>query len=100
VAFRCHVILRAVSGQSRRAVARLLDISASCGIELMQRVDSTGECRPCKFGGHKRYAVAGHEDKVRAPVAEKPDLTIPELGQKIAALGIKVGRSAVARSFR
>ncbi len=54
-------------------------------------------CRPRKFGGHKRYALAGHEDKVRALVAEKPDLTITELWQKIAALGIKVGRSAVAR---
>ena len=91
-------MVRAVRcGQSRREVARLLDVSASCVIKLMQRLDATGECRPRKFGGHKRYALAGHEDKVRALVAEKPDLTITELWQKIAALGIKVGRSAVAR---
>ena len=47
---------------------------------------------PRKFGGHKRYALAEHEDKVRALVAEKPDLTIAELWQKVTALGIKVGR--------
>jgi len=31
------------------------------------------------------------------PLAEKPDLTIPELGQKITAAGSAVGRSAVGR---
>ena len=75
----------------------MFDVSASCVIKLMQRVDATGDCQPRKFGGHKRYALAEHEDKVRALVAEKPDLTIAELWQKVTALGIKVGRSAVGR---
>ena len=35
--------------------------------------------------------MAEHEDKVRALVAEKPDLTITELWQKITAHGIKAG---------
>ena len=86
-----------LSGQSRHEVARMFDVSASCVIKLMQRVDATGDCQPRKFGGHKRYALAEHEDKVRALVAEKPDLTITELWQKITAHGIKAGRSAVAR---
>ena len=94
---RERMVRAVLSGQSRREAARLLDVSASCVIKLMQRRDTTGECRPRKLGGHKRYALAGHEDKVRALVAEKPDLTITELWQKITALGIKVGRSAVAR---
>ncbi|MGH9677086.1 MAG: IS630 family transposase, partial [Candidatus Acidiferrum sp.] len=76
-------IVRAVlSGQSRREAARLLDVGASCMIKLMRRVDSTSECRPRKFGGHKRYVLAGREDKVRALVAEKPDPTITGLWQK------------------
>jgi transposase len=75
----------------------MFDVSVSCVIKLMQRVDATGDCQPRKFGGHKRYALAEHEDKVRALVAEKPDLTITELWQKITAHGIKAGRSAVAR---
>ena len=75
----------------------MFDVSASCMIKLMQRVDATSNCRPRKFGGHKPYALAEHEDKVRALVAETPDLTITELWQKITALGIRVGRSAVAR---
>src|SRR3984893_14258247 len=86
-----------LSGQSRHEVARMCDVSASCVIKLMQRVDATGDCQPRKFGGHKRYALAEHEDKVRALVAEKPDLTITELWQKSPAHGSKAGRSAVAR---
>ncbi|MGB8897969.1 MAG: hypothetical protein WCC90_01355 [Methylocella sp.] len=43
----------------------MFDVSASCVIKLMQRVDATGDCQPRKFGGHKRYALAEHEDKVR-----------------------------------
>src|ERR1700732_4571814 len=86
-----------LSGQSRHEVARMFDVSASCVIKLMQRVDATGDCQPRKFGGHKRYALAEHEDKVRAHVVEKPDLTITELWQKITSQGIKVGRSDVTR---
>ena len=94
---RERMVRAVLAGQSRREVARMFDVSASCVIKLMQRVDATSNCRPRKFGGHKHYALAEQEDKVRAFVAETPDLTIPELWQKITALGIRVGRSAVAR---
>ncbi len=60
-----------VSGQSRHEVARMFDVSASCVIKLMQRVDATGDCQPRKFGGHKRYALAEHEDTVRGLVLAK-----------------------------
>ena len=94
---RERMVRAVLAGQSRREVARMFDVSASCMIKLMQRVDATSNCRPRKFGGHKHYALAEQEDKVRAFVAETPDLTIPELWQKITALGIRGGRSAVAR---
>jgi transposase len=94
---RERMVRAVLSGQSRHEVARTFNVSASCVIKLMQRVTATGDCRPRKFGGHKRFTLAEHEDKVRAFVAERPDLTITELWQKITALGIKVGRSAVGR---
>ncbi len=94
---RERMVRAVLSGHSRHEVARMFDVSASCVIKLMQRVDATGDYRPRKFGGHKNYALAEHEDKVRALVSEEPDLTITELWQKITARGVKVGRSAVAR---
>ncbi len=67
---RERTVRAVLSGQSRREAARLFDVSASCVIKLMRRLDATGECRSRKFGGHKRHALAVHEDKVRALVAE------------------------------
>jgi hypothetical protein len=58
---------------------------------------SHGGCRPQKFGGHKRAALADHEAKVRALVAARPDMTVTELWRELTAQGIKVGRSAVGR---
>src|ERR1700731_826982 len=85
-----------LSGQSRHEVARMFDVSASCVIKLMQRVDATGDCQPRKFGGHKRYALAEHEDKVRALVAERPDdhRTVAE-DHRARDQGGAVGRRAI-----
>ena len=79
---RERMVRAVLAGQSRREVARMFDVSASCMIKLMQRVDATSNCRPRKFGGHKHYALAEQEDKVRALVAETPDLTITNCGRR------------------
>jgi transposase len=94
---RDRLVLAVLSGQSRRNVARRFDVSPSCVIKLMQQRETTGDCLPRKFGGHKRHALAEHEDKVRALVAAQPDLTITALWKKLTALKIKVGQSAVGR---
>src|SRR5664279_1317502 len=90
---RGRLVLAVLSGQSRRNVARSFDVSPSCVIKLMQQWETTGDCLPRKFGGHKRHALAEHEDQVRALVAAQPDLTITALWKKLTALKIKVGRS-------
>lgn len=90
--------VRAVqAGRSRHEVARMFEVSASCVIKLMHRYETTGDYGPGKFGGHKRSALIGFEDKVRELVAEQPDVTVTELWRKLTGLGIKVGRSAVGR---
>ena len=94
-------MVRAVeSGRSRHEVARLFGVSHSCVIKLMQRHRETGQVRPAKFGGYKKPILAEHEDKVRALVEARSDLTISELCRELAALGISVGRSSVDRFMR
>ncbi len=61
---RERMVRAVLAGQSRREVARMFDVSASCMIKLMQRVDATSNCLPRKFGGHMHYALAEKEDKV------------------------------------
>ena len=87
-----------LSGQSRHEVARMFDVSVSCVIKLMQRVDATGDCQPRKFGGHNRYALAEHEDKVRGACCGKtrPDdhRTVAE-DHRARDQGGAVGRRAI-----
>ena len=91
-------MVRAVeSGRSRNDVARIFSVSVSCVVKLMQRYRSTGDYRALKFGGHKKPALAGHEETVRALIAARPSLTISELSIELAGLGIEVSRSSVDR---
>jgi transposase len=82
---RYRLVLAVLSGLSRRNVARSFDVSPTCVIKLMLPWETTGGCLPHKIGGHKRHALAEHEDKVRALVAAQPALTI--------TAPIKVGRA-------
>jgi putative transposase len=94
---RERIVEAVEAGDSRHEVARTFGVSPSCVIKLLQQWQTTGDCRPRGFGGHKRYALADHEAEVRALVAAQPDLTVTELWREIQARGIKAGRSAVGR---
>ena len=87
------------AGGSRREVARIFGISASCVVKLMQRFSALGHCRPDKFGGYKRPILEEHEDMVRALIRARPDLTISELWQELTGAEINVdGRRSAASS--
>jgi transposase-like protein len=60
------------AGQRQHEVARIFGVSASCVIKLMHCYEATGDDGPGKFGGHKRSALIGFEDKLRGLVAEQP----------------------------
>jgi transposase len=94
---RKRIVGAVQAGRSRHEVARIFEVSASCVIKLMQRFLATGHCRPEKFGGYKRPILAEHEEKVRALLRARPDLTISELWHELTGAGIKVGRSSVGR---
>jgi transposase len=79
---RGRLVRAVLAGQSRGKAARSFDVSASCVIKLMRQWETTGGCLLRKFGGHKRHALAAHEDKVRALVTAQPDLTITALWRR------------------
>jgi transposase len=91
-------IVRAVeAGSSRRAAAAQFAVSESCAIKLVQRWERTGSVVPAVRGGKKPFALAGHEDRVRALLAAQPDITLDELRVQLAGEGIVVGRSSIDR---
>jgi transposase len=91
-------IVRAVeAGASCRSAARRFAVSVSCVIKLVQRWRRTGMLAPGRMGGHRDYVLAAHEERVRALLATRPDLTLDELREALAQDGVRVGRSSVGR---
>lgn len=91
---REQVVRTVRSGISRRTTAQLFDVSLGFVVKLMQRWGRDGTLEPKRMHA---YALAEHAGRVRALVAEQPDLTIDALHQRLAAAGIRVGRASVGR---
>ena len=92
---------RAVSlveaGQSRRAVARLLDLGEATVIRWTRRHTMTGGCTAKPMGGKRRAVLLNERDWLLARVAAVPDLTVRALRAELAARGTRVSNDAVWR---
>ena len=66
----------------------------------LSRWRENGQIARGKFGGHKRHLLADHAERVDKLVTAAPDLTLAALCQRLAAQGIKVSTSALARFVR
>ena len=97
---RERIVRTIEAGSSRRAAAAQFAVSESCAIKLMQRWERTGSVAPAPFGGKKPFALTKHEEKVRALLKAKPDLTLDELTAQLVGQGIVVGRSSVDRYLK
>lgn len=94
-------LVRAVSGgSSRNAAAKKFEVSVSAVIKLLQRWKATGSYMPAQIGGYRKPLLAGHADRIRELLAEKPDMSLAELKKRLAAAGIRVGRTAISRFLR
>ena len=85
------------AGASRHAVAERFAVSASAVIKLLQRYRAEGTIAPRKVGGSLRPALEPHYDRVRALVAQTPDITIDDLQLRLADEGIPISRSPLGR---
>lgn len=89
---------RAVSlieaGQSRRAVARLLDLGEATVIRWMQRHTMTGGCAAKPMGGGRRAVLLHERAWLLARVAAVPDLTVRALRAELALRGTRVSNDA------
>ena len=85
------------AGGSCHAVAERFAVSASAVIKLMRRCRAEGTIAPRKIGGSLRPALEPHYDRVRALVAQTPDLTIDDLRSRLAQEGVATSRAALGR---
>jgi transposase len=74
------------SGSSRRAAARLFDVSASFAVKLADRIVRTGSAEPARQGRPPGSGkLAAHLSALLEWVEAEPDITMPELSAKLAA---------------
>lgn len=87
---RERVVAAVAGGQSRRAVARLFQISPSAVIKWTQRFTTTGSATAKAIGGIRRDALGEQRDWLRRRLAEKPDLTLEALRSELMTRGLQV----------
>ena len=95
--FRRRMVDTVRSGVSCRKTSELFQVSVSCVIKLMQRVEATGDVSPARFGGFKTSPLVAHEDDLRAWVSQTPEITIAELQSRLEEKGTRSSHAAIAR---
>ena len=99
VDLRERVVARVEAGHSRRAAAARFEVSASFAVKLLARRRATGCVAAARQGrppgGGK---LAPHLAFLMAQVEERPDVTMPELADILAAEhGVRAHPSSLSR---
>jgi transposase len=86
------------AGQSRRAAAAHFKVSVSFVVNLVKAYRTTGSFAPKPRGGRRHAKIDPHRAFLLSRVAEKNDITMPELaGDLEAAAGAKVAPASLSR---
>jgi transposase len=94
---RRRVVGTIEGGSTIPEAAEQCGVSISSVVRFLRLHRATGSVESAKFGGYKDFTLAGHEDLVRQLVAEQPDITLAELGDRLRKKKITVGKSSISR---
>jgi transposase len=76
-------------------------VSFSTAIKWLERYRREGSRAPVGHGGHRRSALMPHREFLEAARAEKPDVTLQELCDRLSSeKGVKADTSMMSRFFR
>ncbi len=97
---RARVVGMFEAGESRREVARLLDIGASTAIRWIERWTSTGSVAAKSGTGHCRSPLEAHRQWLLDLTTAEPDLTLDEIRVRLAReKKLRAGRSSIGRFY-
>ena len=74
-----------VGGMSCRGAAARFGVSVSSAIKWQGRYRATGNRGPVGTGGHRRSKLEAERSWLLAALAEKPDITLQALSERLAA---------------
>ena len=97
---RARVVASIEQGATRAEAAEQHQISLSTVGRFLRRQRETGSVSPAQFGGYKRHALAGQEERIRQWVRQQPDITLAEIAAKLARRKVTVSLSAIFRFLR
>ncbi len=87
------------AGHSCHAGARHFDVSVAFVVRLMAAYRTTGSLAAQPEGGWRYSKLDPHREFLIRRVAEKGDITMPQLAADLLALGTKITPAAIARWF-
>ena len=91
------IIKTLAGGCTIEQTAKDYEVSLSTVTRFRRRLRATGNIKPDKFGGHKPYALKGHEKQIKRWIREQPDITFKQLRARLLKQGIAVTKSSIAR---
>lgn len=95
---RERVVAFVEAGHSRRVAAAHFRVSPSFVIKLMMLFRQTGRVDHRQLGGQRRFKLDRHRSFILERVAERADITMPELADKLAlATGTRADPSSLSR---
>lgn len=97
---RQRVVAFVEDGHSCRAAAAHFDVSVSFVVKLVAAFRATGSYAPKPEGGWRYSKLDPQRRFLERRVAEKPDITMPELASELAALGVAIDPASLSRWFR
>jgi transposase len=93
-----RVVAFVEAGHSRRVAAAHFRVSPSFVIKLMMLFRQTGRVDHRQLGGQRRFKLDRHRSFILERVAERADITMPELAVKLAlATGTRADPSSLSR---
>ena len=93
---RERIVAAREKGHSTAEVVLLFRVSKASVERYWSQYQRTGKVEPRQRGGYRHSCLEGHDERLRAWIGEKKDLTLAELRERILRdLGIKVGNTAL-----
>jgi transposase len=87
------------AGHSCHAAARHFEVSVAFVVRLMAAYRATGSLAAKPEGGWRYSKLDPHREFLLQRVAEKGDITMPQLAAELAARGTKILPASIARWF-
>ena len=97
---RRRVVRFVEAGHSCHEAARHFDVSVAFVVRLMAADRATGSLAPKPEGGWRYSKLDPHRDFLLQRVAEKGDITMPQLAAELAARGTTVTPASISHWFR